>query len=571
MRNYSKMLLNNKYNDAYDAFAKKWKKCRDAVAGRDRILAESASGDGYLINNCIGKEHKKQFATKLKNSRYTNHPGATIQKIIDVSQRKSDQINTDELDESIKQDGDKLVVYQQKKHDLVDNLFRAISRGDTQDAVTMMYREFLTVGRFALLVKLPQSAQFDAANRAQSDEIKKKTQQNPFVIMYKAEQILDWINQVGDDGYKKLIYVKLKVSENGSLLRSTYSKKNMAKNQCNKAIFYALMSKELIDMFDQMDLSNDRPSILNYAQNLGKVFYAEGSIDQDITSDDLVWTSTLGGIDRIPIEFCGGVDPIKPPIDDIVDKTLELYNIETDLAYRSQYAVRGVPWVTDGDPMAGIPVNTDKVLCQTSDGQQMPMISSQTPGEAISMPYGATTGVWDTSNTFSDMFGQIEIIQEDLRNLGSPLSLLKDRGGRETATAFEGRTTLILSMAKYMVIKVQTCLNKMFDLAADWSGVDDYRMALTLNSDLIVSTLESPSEIVTLFQAGLISRKDAITKLHTMDVYDDNITVEQALKNIEDWELLKDKNELEKLKANQSVMMQSQDVKNKQVKKDDEE
>lgn len=496
------MRLNRQQNQQYVAMQKTWQKCRDAIAGQDAIksrgmeyLPDLRSVDNFGVIDNV-------YKTKLALANYDNVPGSTLDKCISIAMRKPFVINTSDVTDD--KDGSKHQKLREIKENKVNQCFRSIGR--TVDSVTWMMREYLSVGRFAVLVKLPKGPNATPKNKAQEEQLKRMVNQDPFLLAFKAEMILDWRENISDNGYKFLEYVKLKVSEN---------------TIDQKALFYRKID--------------------------GSVETAEGTIydDWDSTqeSDGLFWLK-ITGIDTIPIVFCNGVDVQRPPMADLVDLAITHYQTASNLAYK-QHATISDLLVIETDPNA----NNNQFNGRIDDKDcDQPKIAANESGAMVILPAGKTAKVLNSNAVFDSYETRLSNIRQSMSDAQAIILSLNENRSKETATAYESRLGVQTANVKFMIEQVQACLDAVFDIAGRWSGSSELiGNPLLLNTDLVYTGYASISDLISALSSGLISRESALLIMIEMDLLPEGISAEIELERLL-------KQEQEKIEQEQEAM-----------------
>lgn len=483
--------------------SKTWQKCRDAIDGQDAIkskrheyLPDLRAGGGQAVYSFDGKMYSDQvYETKLKLANYENIPASTISKYIDMAMRKPYTINlieSDDSDETLRKE-----MYSKKAH-IVDSCFRSIGR--TINAIEWMMREYCATGRFALLIKLPRGAQSTPANKAQEEALKRMVKQDPFFLLFKAEQILDWRENIGDDGFRYLEYVKLRVSDNND-------------SQDQRAIFYRRTEARAIET-------------------------ATGTINDDWTNtigeqSQLEWSS-ISGIDKIPIVICGGVDPQRPPMADLVDIAITHYQTLSNLAFRQHATVSDLVVIETPEPTlpAGA-IGQRKTNCK--EDEEIPPKANE-PGSILELATGKTAHILNSNARFDSYETRLDKLKQSMADMGAiSISLNENRSGRETATAYESRISVQTSNIKNMIEAIQSVLDDSFDIAGRWARIQDLLGApLLLNTDLVYTGWQSVKELIEAKTGGLISRESAVQKMHELDLYPESVTAAAEIKRLEE-------------------------------------
>lgn len=105
----------------------------------------------------------------------------------------------------------------------------------------------------------------------------------------------------------------------------------------------------------------------------------------------------------------------------------------------------------------------------------------------------------------------------------------------ETATGSRLREQLSVSTLGSIVATVEAALNKCVRSAAEWEGADPDEIEITLNKELISTSMDSNTIIALLqsVQAGLISQETFYAKLSDAGLTEPGVSVEEEVKRIE--------------------------------------
>lgn len=151
-------------HDDYDGASKKWKRCRDAVAGRDAV---HASGELYLPK-LPEQEQAEYNAYKLRAS-YFNATGRTLEGLVGMVFRKPPQ-----------------VVAPAGLTDIVEDMDLQGTR--IADISQDILSDVMEVGRVGYLVEYPSVTEQPASQAAASQK-----NLRPYASKYPAESIRNWV------------------------------------------------------------------------------------------------------------------------------------------------------------------------------------------------------------------------------------------------------------------------------------------------------------------------------------------------------------------------------------------
>jgi len=286
----------------YDRFAPKWKRCRDAVAGQDAI---HTAADAYLPK--LKDETPDDYKARLKRSDFFNGTWRTIDGLGGMAFRKEPTIDVPKGIETYLEDVN-------------------MAGADINALATETVEDVLSVGRIGILVDHPMMPENVSAITVDAAE---KLGLRPTLQIYMAESIINW---------------KFARLNNAWVLRLVVLK------EC-EAIPDGEFKEKLEDRYRVLDLDEAG----HYRQRMFKL--GDKQEDEQIGGDlyPLMNNKPLEFIPFAIIGTGGRGDVIdEPPLIDLVDANLALYQINADYRHGLHFTGLPTPYVTghqqqDGD------------------------------------------------------------------------------------------------------------------------------------------------------------------------------------------------------------------------------
>ncbi|API58088.1 hypothetical protein BSL82_01240 [Tardibacter chloracetimidivorans] len=285
------MAVNSTHRD-YDKYSPKWKRCRDTVAGQDAV---HAAGEAYLPK--LKDEEQKDYDARRKRSDFFNGSWRTIDGLNGMAFRKPPTVEVPAGIEAY----------------LLDVNMAGVSLDALASTVV---EDVLEVGRIGLLVDHPPMPEGVSALTVDAAQ---RLGLRPAIHIYATESIINWKFQRINNAWM-LAMVVLKESE---------------------AVAEDEFKEKLEDRYRVLDLVSNAQGQTTYRQ---RMFKREDEKDIQIGSDifPLMNGKTLDFIPFVIVGPNGKGDNIdEPPLIDLIDANLALYQINSD--YRHGLHFTGLP------------------------------------------------------------------------------------------------------------------------------------------------------------------------------------------------------------------------------------
>lgn len=227
-------------------------------------------------------------------------------------------------------------------------------------------------------------------------------------------------------------------------------------------------------------------------------------------------------IEDIPFVFIGpnGLDSDigRPPLLDLANVQKTTFQVLCDYANALHVSCVPTPYITG---------------LQNDENFELKLGSDQ----CILAPEGAKIGFLEFAGQgINPVKEYIEKLETTMAALGA--RVIESRFNKtviETATGSRLREQLSVSTLGSIVATVEAALNKCVKMAADWEGVDSSGVEITLNKELVSTSMDANTinALLQAVQAGLISQETFYAKLSDAGLTEPGVSVEEEVKRIE--------------------------------------
>lgn len=442
----------------YDQFAPKWKRCRDCVAGQDAIRL---AGESYLPK--LKDEDNKDYLARLKRSDFFNGTWRTIAGLGGMAFRKEPTVEASAAIEAY----------------LEDVTMAGVSMNSlAKDGLD----EVLTVGRYGLLVdfaRMPENVTPLTVAAAAKMGLR------PMLQPYTAESIINW----------------------------------RFARVANSWVLVMVVLKECADVStDEFEIkSEDRYRVLDldpsgfYRQRL---FRRDKGKDEQIGGD--IYPMMAGQkLDYIPFVIIGpdgrGDDIDEPPLIDLVDANLALYQINADYRHGLHFTALPTAVVSGYSPQA--------------DGEKFYIGS--TAAWVFPDPQAKAEFLEFTGQGLSELRQARDDKKQEMAMLGARMIADETSKARETLGATQikrqGENGVLSRIAQSLSEGLEWTLG----IFSEWAGHAE-KVVFQLNRDFQPTLVDAPTltALTASLQAGAISAQEFFDLMQRGDMVEADMTFE---------------------------------------------
>lgn len=234
------------------------------------------------------------------------------------------------------------------------------------------------------------------------------------------------------------------------------------------------------------------------------------------------WAPTVNGktLDYIPFVFISPYDlkpdVEKPPFLDMCNLNVDHYQNSADYEHALYMTAQPTPWISG---------NLDEAKKPKSIGA----------GTIWYLPEGSQVGMLEFTGAGLSAQRQAMLDKEDrIAALGA--RLIKDIGkAAETAETTRLRGRAEMSLLSSACTMIEAALQKLFEIAADWTGSNADEVEIKVNKDFIETRLDAQSltALVKTWQSGGISFETLHENLQKGEIMPPDRTVEEEKKLID--------------------------------------
>ena len=444
----------------YDQFAPKWKRCRDCVAGQDAVRA---AGTAYLPR--LKDEQDPDYKARVNRSDFFNGTWRTIAGLGGMAFRKPPTVEVP----------DAIAGY-------LDDITMA---GVSMDALAMdALDEVLSVGRFGLLVDHPTAPENVVPLTV---EVAQRQGLRPMLQLYCAENIINWkFGRVANQWVLTMVVLK----------------------ECAEVPGDSEFTSGEEDRYRVLDLDPAGA----YRQRL---FRRVKEQDEQIGGD--IYPLMNGSkLDYIPFAIVGadgkGDTIDEPPLLDLVDSNIALYQINSD--YRHGLHFTGLP---------------------------TPVVSGYTPQNDGEKFYIGSTSAWvfpdpQAKAAFLEFTGQgLDALKNaitdkklEMAMLGARMIADESSKARETLGATQIKRQGENGVLSRIAQAVSESLEWALDIFAQWAGHAG-GVVYQINRDFQPTLIDAPTltALTASLQAGAISQEEFFDLMQRGDMVKPEVTFEE--------------------------------------------
>lgn len=462
----------------YNDYLKKWKKCRDVIAGQEAI---HDAGDEYLPKLASHKDGTPEAAKAYEKFKqialFYNATARTVAGLKGLVFRKAPTVNAPESMEYLKED--------------ITNTGKKIT--EFSDDFTS---EVLSVGRVGLLVEYPA---IDASG------LTRKTAESlnirPYWTKYTAESIINWKKEKVNNRH---IHTRIVLKET-----------------------------ELVPGEDEFeDLEEDRIRVLDLVDGL---YYRQRLFKKEKVNNKEAWVQIGQDVfpkkDGKPMDFipfyiatdvAGSDDVRNPPLLDLVNININHYQFMASYAHGNYYVGLPTPWATGINTAHG-----DSNEVPTGIGPNEIWYSSNSDAkygllEFTGQGLGSLKEYLDDRKQEMASLGA-RIISQEARKVETAEKAKIDRMGENS----------VLSSSASSVSQVLTAALK---LTVEWGGGNSSDVGVWLNDDYFPESIDHQllAQLIKALQGGLISYHTFWASLQKGEIADPETTADDEMDKIKE-------------------------------------
>lgn len=448
----------NKQNALYKEYLSVWQKCRDAAAGQRAI---KNGGEKYLRR--LTEQTQDEYESYKDRASYFNATGRTVDAMEGMVFRK-----------------DTAYKAPQSINDWLEDI--NLSGETLEDLARLAVRENLVVGRGAFLVDMP-------VNNGQAITIADKLNQSirPYIVLYKAESILNW--------------------------------------KCSRVNNLYQITDVWLDETTQNDDGEDEPQIRHLSLQdgyYGQYIYRSEKSGSDWQLVEVILPTRNGErIDIIPFFPFGSVSPKidvqDPPIESLADVNIAHYKNSADIEHGSHIAGLPTPYITGLTGTFdenGKPTKDDSIKLGTTT--------------ILNLPQDATAGFLQCGNEgFATIEKLMDRKEQQMAALGARM-LAPEKRQAEASETHSIKRSAENSVLATVARVVERQLEKALIFAVEWENISG-EVSIELNTDYVpVSfTAQDLTAWTAAMQSGAISGETYFDILKYSENLPDSLTYEE--------------------------------------------
>ena len=449
----------------YNNYAKKWRRCRDVIAGQDSVHA-----GGTLYLPMLKEQELAEYLAYIARTPFYNATWRTVAGFVGMLFRKPATLEVpaklEELLEDVTMSG---------------VTFKAFA----QDCAL----EDLTVSRLGVLVDHPQQ-QADADGNAipltvaQAEALGMR----PSMQQYKAEAIIDWKKgRIGN----KTVLTQVRLLEEATVEKNEFES-----------------DTEL------------RIRVLDLTNGIYRVRLFKEDNEEQIGGD--VYPQMDGKpLDFIPFYFIGpdgGEDEVSDPIlIDLVDLNLKHYQVSADYEHGCHYAGLPTPVIAGYAPTFDEAGKQQQAKFYIGSGTAWVFPDPNTKVEYLEF----------TGQGLQALENNLKAKESQLAAIGARM-LAPEKSGVEASETLAMRHSGEHSVLSAIAIAVSEGLERALKVFAQWAGISG-EIKFAINRDFIPMSVDSGTLTawLALVQAGQMSGESLFDLLKRADMIDPEVTYEE--------------------------------------------
>lgn len=459
----------------YDAYAIKWKRCRDVVSGQDAIYAACQFAKFYLP--ALVDESQDEYLARLHRAGFYNATWRTIAGFVGMLFRRPATLD----------------VPKEAKALLEDVTMSGISFEAFAKACAY---EDLTVSRLGVLVDYPRqqtNADGTALSLAQAETLGLR----PIMVQYRAEQIIDWHYSYVSNKYT-LTQVRLREEE---------------------AVQTSEFETEFEERIKVLDLIDGAYRIRIFDEN------------EEQVGDDVYPLMNGKKLTAIPFFFIGpdSTDATleDPVLIDLVDLNIKHFQVTAD--YEHGCHMTGLPTPVVSGYQAGVDRDGNPVEAKFYIGSTTAWVFPDANTKAEFLEFKGTG--------LTSLEKNLDRKEAQMASIGARM-LAPEKTGVEAAATLAMRHSGEHSILAAIAIAVSEGLQKALAVFCEWAGAKG-EVKYQINRDFIPIVADAAllTKLIALMQAGKLDDESLFEWLKRADLIDAELSFEDWQTRIDDTEL----------------------------------